>query len=319
VNEFLHPSEVETLLRSVEGGPPVPRGAEGTLPWDFKRPERASKEQISALANLHEIFARSFGASLSGLLRTVTEVRLKAVTQMSYQEFTASLPNPTCYTVFACGPIGGQMMIEFGPSVMFPIIDRLLGGSQAGATVPDRPLTAIEWTLASTIARRALADLEGMWGSVRKLTFRTASSESNPLLLQSMPPNELVVVVGFVVRVGEVEGRAHVCIPYVTIEPLVGEVQAHSWYPPAGSAAAATAVQGALAEAAVRVSVVLAETTVTLRDLLTLEPGDLVETDRPAAGPVSILVEGKRKYLGRAVACRNRYAVMVEGPDGRRG
>ncbi|MCE9584075.1 MAG: flagellar motor switch protein FliM [Planctomycetes bacterium] len=320
MNPSLNPGEVEALLKAVESGAISP-GSDTitTIAYDFKRPERVSKEQIRALANLHEVFARSFGASLSGMLRTVTEARLEAMAQMTYQEFVAGLPNPTCFTLFSCQPLAGSMMVEFGPDMMFPVMDRLLGGGHGAPPVMARPLTAIEWTLAGTITRRALEDLTAMWAIVRKLTLAPVSSESNPLLIQAMPPNELVVVASFSVRVGEAAGRMNLCLPYVTIEPLVADVEAHSWYPAATSATAAPpAVRGPLSQASIRISSVLAETTMTLRELLNLEKGDLIETGRPGAGTVTLLIEGKPKFAGRPATYRNRWAVEITGAEERR-
>lgn len=313
MSDILNPAEVETLLRVVEAGQlasaPAPASS---LPYDFKRPERVSKEQIRALANLHEVFARSFGASLSGMLRTLTEVRLESMAQMTYQEFVAGLPNPTCFTLFSCEPLAGSMMIEFGPDMVFPVMDRLLGGGRGTGPMPERPLTAIEWSLAGTITRRALEDIAAMWAIVKKLDLKPVSSESNPLLIQAMPPNELVVVAGFSVRVADAQGRMNVCIPYVTIEPLVADVEAHSWYPAAAATATAPPqVKGPLAQAAVKVSAVLAETTITLRELLNIEAGDIIETAHPANEPVTLLIEGRPKFAGKAATWRNRWSVEV--------
>ena len=318
---ILNPAEVDALLKAVESGSLAPGAAPAgpVQPYDFKRPERVSKEQIRALANLHEVFARSFGASLSGMLRTVSEMRLEALSQMTYQEFVTGLPNPTGCTLFSCEPLAGNMMIEFNPSVMFPIIDRLLGGGKSGPAIPTRPLTAIEWSLAQAITKRALEDLEAMWSSVRALSLKPVSSESNPLLIQAMPPNELVVAAVFQARVGEASGRVNLCIPYVTIEPLVADVEAHSWYPTASpTAAPAPAIRGPLTQATVRLTAVLAETSITLRELLSLEPGDLIETRQPAGAGLTVLVESLRKFAGKPVSSRNHYAVEVSGEEGRR-
>jgi flagellar motor switch protein FliM len=314
----LKPEEVDALLQAVEGAPGSADPRLVVHPYDFKRPERVSKEQINALMNLHEVFARSFGASLSGMLRTVCEIRIESLGQMTYQEFVQGLPNPTCFTVFTCEPLAGNMMIEFNPSVIFPVIDRLLGGGRTGIAVPDRPLTGIEWSLAETVTRRALEDLAAMWAGVRKLNLRPDSRESNPLLLQAVPPNELVVAVVFHAKIGSAEGSLHVCIPFVTIEPLVGDIEAQSWYPsaaqPAGSAP--RGLPGPLGDAPVQVTAVLAETTITLRELLALEPGDVIETRRAESEGVSIRVEGRAKLRGRAATHGDRLAVEVSGAEG---
>src|SRR5690606_1684301 len=93
-------------------------------PYDFKRPERVSKDQMRALETLHEGFARNFGASLSGFLRTIVEVKVATCDQMTYSEFIASLPNPTSFNLLTAAPLEGQLCLEISPLIIYPIIDR---------------------------------------------------------------------------------------------------------------------------------------------------------------------------------------------------
>jgi flagellar motor switch protein FliM len=323
---LLEPGEVEALLKAVEGGA-FAAGAAPAGPvsdWDFRRPERVTKERMLALRNLHELFARSFAASLSGLLRTVAEVKLASLAQVPWQAFAAALPNPTCVAVFSCAPEPGHVLVEIGPAAMFPLIDRLLGGGlpvagRAPVRAPERPLTAIEWSLAEGVFRKAAQDLEQMWAGVRRLSLAPVATESNPLLVQAMPPDELMLAAAFDLRVGESGGRVHVCVPLGTTEGFLGGAPAHAWHPAARPAAAPPAIaEGPLGEAQVRVSVELARATVTVRELVALEPGDVIETRTRAGAPAAVLVEGRPKFEARAATYRGHYAAEVQGPGGKR-
>ena len=97
-------------------------------PYDFKRPERVGKEQMRSLQTMHEGFGRNFGASLSALLRTIVELKLTSVDQLTYSEFVFSLENPTCFNLINAAPLEGQLILDINLSLLFPIIDRLLGG-----------------------------------------------------------------------------------------------------------------------------------------------------------------------------------------------
>ena len=101
-------------------------------PYDFKRPERVSKDQMRALETLHENFSRNYGAALSGFLRTITEVKVANIEQMTFSEFTHSLPNPTSFNLLSAEPLDGSICLEISPLIIYPIIDRLLGGFQCG-------------------------------------------------------------------------------------------------------------------------------------------------------------------------------------------
>ena len=99
--------------------------------YDFKRPERVSKDQMRALEALHEGFGRNLGAALSGYLRTIIEVSVAHIEQLTYSEFIHSLPNPTCFNLLKAEQLDGQLCLEISPLIIYPIIDRLLGGSSS--------------------------------------------------------------------------------------------------------------------------------------------------------------------------------------------
>jgi len=161
MSEVLAQSDINALLDAVDSGV-VRAVSESTQifsrnrrdatgvevrPYDFKRPERVSKDQMRSLQTLHEAFARNFGAALSGFLRTIVEVRVSSCDQLTYGEFISSLPNPTSFNLVDAKPLEGQVCLELSPLIIYPIIDRLLGGTNRDLFIPQRPLTVIETRL----------------------------------------------------------------------------------------------------------------------------------------------------------------------------
>src|SRR5688572_13186368 len=199
-------------------------------PYDFKRPERISKDQMRALQTLHETFARNFGASLSGFLRTIVEIRIAHAEQMTYSEFISSLPNPTSFNLVNCAPLDGQMCMEMSPLIIYPIIDRLLGGSNQELFIPQRAMTLIEKRLIQRILLRGMAALTEAWESIKKIDFKLGEMESNPQIVQIVPPNEVVVVIGFEIKMTNRAGTMSLCIPFNVIEPVVDDLSAQSWF-----------------------------------------------------------------------------------------
>jgi len=333
--EVLDQNEINALLGAVEdgqvhaegAGPPTRvfggrhsgqvSGEVEVRDYDFKRPERVSKDQMRALETLHEGFSRNFGAALSGFLRTIMEVKVANIEQMTFSEFTHSLPNPTCFNLLSCSPLEGSICMEISPLIVYPVIDRLLGGSNADLFIPQRPLTAIELRLVKKIIDRAMNALSEAWANVTQLRFELKESESNPALVQIVAPNEVVVVVGFEMKMGGRAGTMSLCIPYAVIEPVVGKLSSQSW------AAYKTGrhdkklrhrVEQRLEHAKLDVQAILADTTIKLSDLLNLRPGDVILTEKPAAAPLSLSIEGKRKFIGRLGQYRGNRAFQVQRP-----
>src|SRR5262245_1084865 len=214
-DEVLSQSEVESLLSAMEAhstkalpaapppkGSPAsalaarpPRPREKVTPYDFKRPERVGKEQMRALQSLHEGFGRNFGAALSALLRSIAEVKLTSVDQLTYGEFVFSLENPTCFNLLRAEPLEGNLILDLNPSILYPIIDRLLGGGKDAGPISRRPLTEIELRLVSRITGLFLQELKHAWDGVLPLKLSVDRVESNPQLVQIVPPNEVVVLI----------------------------------------------------------------------------------------------------------------------------
>ncbi len=335
MSEVLDQNEVDALLAAVDSGDI----ADGESPssgkvfshrrrtgpgddveirnYDFKRPERVSKDQMRALQTLHESFSRNYGALLSGFLRTIMEVRVASIEQMTFSEFTHSLSNPTCFNLMSADPLEGNMCLEISPLIIYPVIDRLLGGSNADLFIPQRPLTAIELRLVSKIIDRAMRALEEAWLNVLTLHFQLVETESNPQLVQIVPPNEVVVVVGFEMKMVGRAGTMSLCIPYNVIEPVVEKLSNQTWaaYKRKGKdTQLRSRLAGHLDSARLTVSSVLADTTIKLSDLMSLTEGDLILTDKPTAAPLTLVVEGKRKYIGHLGQYRGNRALKVLRP-----
>lgn len=282
--------------------------------YDFKRPERISKDQIRALQTLHEAFARNFGASLSGFLRTIVEVNVAQVEQMTYSEFIDGLPNPTSFNLVTAKPLEGQICLEISPLIVYPIIDRLLGGSSQELFIPPRPMTQIEIRLIRRILQRAMTALSESWEGVQPTTFELGDMESNPQLMQIVPPNEVVVVVRFELKMSKRAGTMSLCIPFTVIEPVMGSLDAQSWFQAGrskGNQQWEVILEQRLADAPLDVAAVLAETTITMADLRSLEVGDIITTPKPAADPVVVSVEGLPKFLANIGQFKGQRAVKV--------
>src|SRR5262249_55968187 len=143
-SRILTEAEVGALLDAVDT--PNARAQEtlgAVSPYNFRRPDRVSKEQIRSLHLLHDRFARNATTSLAAYLRTITELAVVSVEQFSYGEFLMALPDPTAFYAIAMPPFDSLGALELNPSVAFTIVDRMLGGTGQTAA-PDRALTEIE-------------------------------------------------------------------------------------------------------------------------------------------------------------------------------
>jgi flagellar motor switch protein FliM len=327
VTDVLDQSEVDALLAAVDSGqvqgpaetPPQVFSSKGKAQtdvqvYDFKRPERVSKDQMRALEALHEGFGRNFGAALSGYLRTIIEVTVAHIEQLTYSEFIHSLPNPTCFNLLKAEQLDGQLCLEISPLIVYPVIDRLLGGSNADLFIPQRPLTQIEQRLVQRITDRATHHLSEAWSNLTPVTFTVQDFESNPQLVQIVPPNETVVVVGFELKLGNRAGTMSLCIPYNVIEPIMSQLSNQSWFSyqkKGGQEDGARKLTRNVGHAPVEMRAFLARTTIKMEDLLSLQVGDIITTEKQATGDAFVQVEGKNKFHGQIGQFRGNRAIKI--------
>ncbi len=330
--DVLDQSEVDALLNAVGDAEDTVEGilaADGgqvtkeVVVYDFKRPERVSKDQMRALEGMHEGFARNFGASMSAFLRTILEVRIADTEQLTYSEFIHSLPNPTCFSLLSAEKFEGSLCLEISPLIIYPIIDRLLGGSQVDAFIPQRAVTTIEQRLVGRIVDRAIKTLTDAWAAMGVKEFELTDTETNPQLVQVVAPSETVVVITFELKVGGKAGTMSLCIPFTTIEPVLDKLATQSWLSYRRKETGTDGrdcVVGNLKQAGVNMRALLASTKISVRDLMDLEVGDIIQTEKAANEEVLVQIEGKNKFAGRLGQYRKKRAIRITrqaGPNER--
>lgn len=306
------PSAPAAPIPAPGGTPSKPR--EKITPYDFKRPERVGKEQMRALQTLHEGFSRNFAAGLSAMLRSMIEVKLTSVDQLTYSEFVFSLENPTCFNLLSAEPLEGNLILDINPSILYPIIDRLLGGGREASPLARRPLTQIERLLVKRITDLFLTELAQAWRNVLELQLEVVRVESNPQLVQIVPPNEVVVLISFEVALGEIRGMLNLCIPYNSIERISGKLSANSWVTYGKRKASEESIQQigrALRNSLVELRVRLAQTRITTGELVTLQVGDIITTQKDVRSPMLVTIEGVPKFRAAPGSFKGHKAFQV--------
>jgi len=197
--------------------------------YDFKRPDKLSKEQIRTISILHDTFARLSTTSFSAQLRSIVQVRVASADQLTYEEFLRSLPCPTTLSIIKMDPLNGNAILEIDPAVTFSIIDRICGGFGTG-TKAQHELTDLECAIMEGIIVRLLGNMREAWSQVIDLRPRIGQIDTNPQYAQIVPHTEMVILISLETKIGDVEGMIHICIPYLTIESILGKFSTQYWF-----------------------------------------------------------------------------------------
>ena len=278
--------------------------------YNFRRPERVSREQLHSLHYLHDRFARSAGTSLSTYLRAVVEMSLATVEQRTYAEFVSTLADPTAFYALAIPPFAELGALEIHPDMAFAMIERMLGGGGQCLSAP-RALTEIEQHVVDSIVKLFLEGLTETWKPVVELAFGIRGRETRPQLLKVAAPNEVIIMMVFDLRMNDVKGTVRVCLPEAVVESTssqVAQAQRHR-------RELTQDERGWLTKSLERVTVSLVSDIVThLRaaDVAAMAVGDVITLAVPSDHPVDLSVGGVPKLRAKLGVDHGRMVARVE-------
>ena len=266
------------------------RGGSGPTPYDFRRPIKLSRDHIRTLQIAFETYARSCGTLLTTRLRVVSSVTLAAIEQLNYDEYVASLENPTVIAVVAIDPLPGTVLLELSSSAAMTAIDHMLGGT--GGPQPQRPLTDVEMPLLRGLLERMLGELRYGFETLVDISPKLKEIEYNAQFLRAHQPGDAVVIASFDLKIGSEECVASICLPFNTILPVL-EKQETVELTPAERMIRDSAhrnLAAGLSAAPIDVAVRFQPIRMRTDDIVDLRPGDVVPLGHPTSMPLEVTV-----------------------------
>jgi flagellar motor switch protein FliM len=322
-DERLSQAELETLLATVQfdahppaARAPAGRSADGVIdarqawPVDHSgasntQAVRLEPHQLQLLQAAHDSFAAGLSQSLTQLLHARVEVKLAAIDTLRFDQFLSALENVTCLNVLRVPPLAGLLLLDQRPAIVFPMLDRMLGGGREPAFVPARPLTEIELRLLARLNRVVMVELARAWRTWAEIDPRIERVESRPAAARIVPGDEFVTRVQWDVTLESYRSAWTLCLPSTAMNSLWSKL-------PAAHSAGWQALTEADRANAVEMVAVLAETTISRDELANLCVGDIIATDQRIGTPISIMVDGEPRYTAQLGASSGHKAVRIE-------
>ncbi len=266
------------------------RGNTGPTTYDFRKPIKLSREHVRTLQIAFETYARSCGTLLTTRLRVVSSASLVSIEQLNYDEYVASLSNPTVIAVVSIDPLPGTVLLEIASSAVMTAIDHMLGGP--GGAQPERPLTEVEMPLLRGLLERMLGELRYGFETLVDIRPKLKEVEYNAQFLRAHQPGDAVVIASFEMKIGTEECVASICLPFNTILPVL-EKQELIELTPAERMVRETSLRNltaGLSAAPIDVAVRFQPIRMRTDDIVDLRPGDVVPLGHPTSVPLEVTV-----------------------------
>jgi len=320
--KILSQDEIDALLSTVSSGDdadaqlgPQEESLRSVVAYDFKHPNRVSKDQIRTLENLHDNFGGHLASSLSAIQRAMVDIELVSVDQITYSELVMSLVNPSNVFTVSCDPLEGRCLVDFNPTLAFLFIDRMFGGN-GRILESERELTGIERTVLSKIARNVFKEMEKIWASVIELDIRQQSFETNPQFVQIVPPGETVIVIGFQVKMMGNSGLLTICYPYVTLEPIMKDLIGNTWVEQSKRGdieESRTLNLDNIKDVKTGLTAQLGTAELTVKDFLDLKIGDVIQLDQRTGTPLQVYIRGRKKFFAQPGIVGRKMGMKITG------
>jgi len=318
LGDVLSQNEIDNLLNALTSGEIDAEEIKNTKEkpvknYDFARPSKFSKEHLRTMEIIFEHYGRLLSTNLPVFLRKNIQVEVMNSEAVTYMEFSNSLSNPVLLGIVDFSPLEGNIIVEMASNLGFAMVDRMLGGT--GEPLDKvRDFSEIELLIIERVMTSCVELLREPWENVLDVHPRLERIETNSQFAQIISPSEMIAIVTVNIKIGDVEGLMNICLPFITLEPVMDKLNTKFWYSSQKEKAGekySDAVEALISRAKIPVKAVLGNSSITVADFSQLQVGDIVRLNTKVDEELDVFVGDIKKFQALPGASGNDYAVRV--------
>ena len=316
--EVLSQQEIDQLLNNMKTGTTEPTEVKGpdkeVVPFDFRLPNRISKNQLRTLRNIHENFAESFSSFLMSKLQTIININVISVDQIYYSEYVLSVSNPACLFTFEIRNTDIKAILEFSPELALSLVDRLLGGNGIGSK-QSKVITPIEQKVLSVTVERIMQDLRKAWQIIDDFDFSLDRFEPDIDFAQITSQSESVLLITFELFIGEQSYLMNICFATFAFDTILSKLSSQNLSTIRPLKYSGTTAKNLLVnhlnQTELMVEVEFGKASISFDQLLNLDKGDIIIMNKKVGEEVKVKIGNKVLFYGTSGFVNNHKAVKI--------
>jgi flagellar motor switch protein FliM len=322
MNKLLSQDEVDSLLKGLDTGEVDTQEEVETYDDDLQKVDWATsglnvRGNMPLLEVVNSRFSQRLRASISNSLRKIIDVTPDPIETVKYSDFQRSLPVPTSMHLFKIEPLRGMGIMVVESRLVFSLVEAYFGGNGASATkIEGREFTSIENKIIEKVVHMALHNLIEAWEEVYPIRTEFVRAESNPLVVNIVPGEELLISTKFEMEMNKPLGNIIICIPYSSYQPIRHKLEGgyrdeeamqvdNVWL---------NDLKQQLTGTEVDLTVNLGHTEITVRDFLNLKVGDIIVLKNDSNRPLVADTEGVPLFEGFVGRFKSKKVFKIEEP-----
>jgi flagellar motor switch protein FliM len=318
MSDVLSQNEIDNLLKALSSGEvdvnEMKKSNEVQVKeYDFARPSKFSKEHLRTLEIIYDNYGRLLSTNLPIYLRKNIQVEVMNSEAVTYMEFSNALSNPVLLGIIDFEPLKGNIIMEMATKLGYAIIDRMLGG-EGEPLEKTREFSEIELLIIERIMTSCVELMREPWENVLDVNPRLQRIETNPQFAQIIQPSEMIAIVTINIKIGDVEGLINLCLPYLTLEPVMDKLNTKFWYSNMQDSDGETYsddIEALISKAMVPVTTVLGHSSINISDFMSIQPGDIIRLDTKTDDELDVYVGDIKKFTALPGSSGKNYAVRL--------
>ncbi|MDE6595105.1 MAG: flagellar motor switch protein FliM [Oscillospiraceae bacterium] len=289
--------------------------------YDFKMPKKFTKEQLKVIDGIFENYSRVLSSYLTGLMRIFCKVEVLQIEEQLYYEFNNALPDYVMMSMVNMGITDDDVMetnsiMQVSNQIAFTMMDRLMGG-EGTYFEQNRDFTEIEVGLFTTVLNKMASLLKEPWGTYIDINPVITTIETNARVMQSISPDEVVILVVLEMEIKDVKNTMTFCIPAMNLESIMSKF-GDRWsrttkkLDPKREKERRVSLLEAIKDSELRISAVLGETKLDLYDVLTMQVNDIIPLNVPIDSNITVNIGSNLWFDGKLGTKNNKKAVKID-------
>ena len=325
MKKVLSQEEIDTLISAMSSGEIehheviVEKPKSRPKVYDFRRPNKFSKDHINSIENIYENYSRITANILSTYLRTNIDMKVASVEQLSFGDFIHSVPKRTILAVFKMEPLRGPVIMEAGTSLGFQFINFLCGAIDEDSS-EERTFTEIEMSLLEDVFSIIIDGNATVWKDLIEISPKLEKIETNPQLNQTLSFSESIVLVTLKITFDNYSTMMNLVIPYRALDPVMDKLHSINYSVldnSNGEDVFKKEIEESIADSHLEVDVLLGKTSITIDDFLDLQAGDVLALSNSVEDSLEMYIENNLYFYAQPGIYSKKLSVQIVG-DARR-